>query len=226
MKSSQLKRVLFCVTGLLFVGVAAYVWREALLIGVAKVWIVNQPATNADAVVVLGGGLHYRAIAAAHLFHTGLCRTVLIVNVGLNPSEEIGVTEPEHVLIRRFLLKNSVPDTAIVEVGNQSQNTWDDLEAAKAWARAQSAHRLIIPTDLFHTRRLRWVCNRVLGESGISAAVVALNPRDYSERDWWKHETGVIAFQNEVIKLGFYVMKHRSGPEIGHQPRSEPTSDL
>ena len=38
--------------------------------------------------------------------------------------------------------------------------------------------------------------------------VPALDPLDYGRNDWWKHEAGVIGFQNEVMKYLYYRMKY------------------
>src|SRR5262245_44785860 len=51
---------------LLIVGFGAGAWleREALLRGLTDFWIVSDPITRGDAVVVLGGGLEYRPFVA------------------------------------------------------------------------------------------------------------------------------------------------------------------
>ena len=201
----RLAALLLCIVLLLGL---CFVFRAPLLTGLADLWIIDQPVAKADAVLVLGGGLQYRAFEAARLYKSGACKTVLIVNVGLMPSEEIGVTESETVLVRRVLLKKGVPESAIVEVGNKSRSTWDDLDAAKAWALQQSVHSLIVPTDIFHTRRVRWICRRQFKGSGIDTFVTAIQPIDYQHNSWWRHEAGVISFQNEVVKFGFYILKY------------------
>jgi hypothetical protein len=47
---------------------AAWIEREALLRGAADLWIVSDPVTPADAVVVLGGGIDMRPFVAADLY--------------------------------------------------------------------------------------------------------------------------------------------------------------
>lgn len=60
---------------------AAWVFRAPLLRTSADLWIVNQSVTNADAIVVLGGGLQTRPFAAARLYHAGLAPRILLMNV-------------------------------------------------------------------------------------------------------------------------------------------------
>src|SRR5437667_6714216 len=82
-----------------------YVFRTPILIGAANVWIVDEPVANADAVVILGGGLQYRPFEAIKLYEAGKCRKLLVVKVELQPSDEAGVTEPDHVKVKRLLEK-------------------------------------------------------------------------------------------------------------------------
>ena len=121
---------------------------------------------------------------------------------------ETGVREPERDLMRRVLIKKGVPDQAIVTVGKSVSSTYGDICAACDWAKTSGAKRLIIPTDLFHTRRLKWISQRVLGPAGIRCAVTALTPSDYASTNWWQHEDGLLAFQNEVVKYAFYLLKY------------------
>jgi uncharacterized SAM-binding protein YcdF (DUF218 family) len=188
-----------------------YVFRTPLLIGAANVWIVDEPITKADAVVVLGGGLQYRAFEAIKLYEAGKCRKILVVKAKLQPSDEAGVTEPEYVKVKRLLEKKGVPSDAIIEIGNACSSTWDDIVAARQWAASSSAIKLLIPTDLFHTRRVRWICRKTFGNSTVNASVMAINPPWYDRTNWWRNEEGLIAFQNEVMKFGFYLLKYRNG---------------
>jgi hypothetical protein len=59
---------------------AGYVFRASLLTGLAEAWVVNEPATKADAIVILGGGLENRPFAAARLFHDGVAPRILYMN--------------------------------------------------------------------------------------------------------------------------------------------------
>ena len=53
---------------LFLVGAGAWLEREALFQRLTDLWIVSDPITRGDAVVVLGGGLEYRPFVAADLY--------------------------------------------------------------------------------------------------------------------------------------------------------------
>ena len=48
----------------------------------------------------------------------------------------------------------------------------------------------------------------MLTGSGAVPRIVALDPLEYTSADWWQHEEGLIAFQNEVIKFVYYRLKY------------------
>jgi uncharacterized SAM-binding protein YcdF (DUF218 family) len=187
---------------------AGYVFRVPLLTGLAGAWVVNDPVAKADAIVILGGGLENRPFAAAKLFHDGVAPRILYMNVRLSPAEELRVSLPEKEQTHRILLSNNVPETAMTVIGTNVANTYDESRAVRAWIEKSGAKSIIIPTDPFHTRRVRWVFSKELRDTKTQIHVVAIKPLRYRIEDWWRHEEGLIAFQNEWIKLPFYWLKY------------------
>ena len=132
-------------------------YRAPILSGLAEAYVVNEPLEKADVVVAMGGGLQYRTFEAARLYHAGLANKVLIIRSKLAPTDLLGLTEPERDVFRKVLLKKAVPETAIVAVGNDCTTSWEDAVAVRDWMLQNGAHKLIVPTDIFHTRRARWL---------------------------------------------------------------------
>jgi uncharacterized SAM-binding protein YcdF (DUF218 family) len=212
--SSPLKprRWLRRIAGLLILGcgllLAGYVFRAPLLTGLAGAWVVNDPVTKADAIVILGGGLENRPFAAAKLFHDGVAPQILYMDVRLSPAEEMAITLPEKEQTRRILLSNDVPETAMTMIGTNVANTYEESRAVRAWIEKSGAKSIVIPTDPFHTRRVHWIFAKELRGTKTQIHVVAIKPLRYGIEDWWRHEEGLIAFQNEWIKLPFYWLKY------------------
>lgn len=188
--------------------VVCYVFRASLLTLLAEAWEVNEPAARADAIVVLGGGLENRPFAAAKLYHAGVAPVVLYMDVRLSPSEELGISLPEKEQTRRILLSNGVPESAMTLIGNEVGSTFDESQAARAWLQKSGAKSVVIPTDIFHARRVRWIFRKELRDTKTEIHVVGVKPLRYSDKDWWQHEEGLIAFQNEIIKSLYYRFKY------------------
>jgi len=186
-----------------------YIFRAPLLTGVAEAWVVNDLATNADAIVVLGGNPDVRPFEAARLYQAGAAPRILYMNVKFNPVAEQGVTLPQREITRRVLLSNGIPETAMVAVGNGVANTYDESLAVRAWlATNNSAKTILIVTDLWHTRRARWIFRKELQGTGVQVHVHAIDPREYSVSNWWQHKQGLLAFNNEFIKSVYYWVKY------------------
>jgi uncharacterized SAM-binding protein YcdF (DUF218 family) len=184
------------------------VFRAPLLTGLANSWIVDDAPEKSDAIVVLGGGVDYRPFAAARLYNDGWAPTVLIMDVGLSPTEEMGLKQPERDVTRQVLLKQGVPEQAIVPVGRSVKNTFEESKAVLAWATEHGAQKLLIATELFHTRRARWVFRKQFRGTHTLVKFAAVAPGDYARTNWWQHEQGLINFQNEWVKLPYYWLKY------------------
>ena len=182
--------------------------RSPILTGLATAWIVNEPLAKADAIVVLGGGLETRPFEAARLYHQGLAPKILLMNVKPSPTEQIGITPPEKDLTHQVLLKKDVPDSDCITIGDGVASTYDESRAVRDWMEKTGGKKVIIPTDLFHTRRVRWLFRKELKGTGASALVVVAPTEQYQATNWWKHEEGLIAFQNEVVKSMYYHLKY------------------
>jgi uncharacterized SAM-binding protein YcdF (DUF218 family) len=197
----RLAWLLAALGGLILIG---YVFRVPLLTGLAKAWVVNEPAAKADAIVILGGGVENRPFAAARLFHDGVAPKVLYMNVKPGPAEELGVVPTEKIQTSRILLSCNVPESAMLAIGTNVASTYDESRAVRAWARQTGATSIVITTELFHTRRARWVFRHELRDTPVKIYVVAVDPVRYKINNWWRSEEGLIQFQNEMIKSVYY----------------------
>ena len=98
---------------------ALYLCRVPLLSGAARWWIVAGPLARADAVVVLGGGVPHRALAAARLYHAGWAPQIVVTDVGVSSPVHPGLLPTEASSSRLVLRAENVPDAAIVAVGHR-----------------------------------------------------------------------------------------------------------
>lgn len=172
----------------------------------AELWIVSDTVTKADAAVVLGGGLEDRPFAAAELYQKGLVKKILISQVDEDRVASIGVVVSHTELNREVLLKLGVPASAIETFGSINRSTKDEALSLHAWAERNNASTFIVPTEIFSTRRVQFIFRRELAKKTIE--VLSLEPRQYTKDDWWKTDTGIISFQNEVLKYLYYRIKY------------------
>jgi uncharacterized SAM-binding protein YcdF (DUF218 family) len=190
--------------------VAACGWlmREHVLVGAAELWIVSDPVSRANAVVVLGGGIETRPFAAAELWRRGLADKILISQGAEERATSIGAIPSHSELNREILLKLGVPADAIETFGTASRNTRDEAVALRQWADRNAASVFIIPSEIFPARRVRWIFRHAFSGTGVSIEVPSFEAPGYTRWDWWKTEKGLIAFQNEFLKYIYYRLKY------------------
>jgi uncharacterized SAM-binding protein YcdF (DUF218 family) len=180
--------------------IAAGGWhvREPLLRGGANLWIVSDPTSRADAIVVLGGGLQTRPAAAADLWRKGLADKIL---VSQTPDDQT-----EHNC--QMLLNLGVPAGVIQTFGTANANTRDEAVALREWSRRNAASVLIIPTEIFPARRVRWIFRREFFGKAVRIEVPSVEAPGYTRQDWWKSEQGPIDFKSEFFKYIYYRLKY------------------
>ena len=188
-------------------GGAVWLDRRPLLKSAADLWVVSDEIAPADAVAVLGGGIEDRPFAAADYYREGLVKKVVLSNVRIGPAENLGALPSQVEATRDILLKLGVPASAIETFGSDLSNTHEEALALRAWAERTGARTIIVPTEIFSARRVRWMLGRVFSRD-VYIRVPALDPPKYRCDDWWQHEEGVISFQNEIIKYVYYRIRY------------------
>lgn len=188
--------------------IAAWMARGPMLRESARLWIVSDAIEPADAIAVLGGGVDLRPFVAAQLYKRGLASQILVANVRPNAMVRLGLLRPHADVTRELLVQLGVPDGAIVGFGKEVASTFDEARALAIWAKSSGARAVIVPTEIFSSRRQRWILDRELAPVGARVMLDVITPPDYSADDWWRHEEGLIDFQNEVIKYAYYRLSY------------------
>jgi uncharacterized SAM-binding protein YcdF (DUF218 family) len=196
---------------------AGWLTRLQILRGAARAWVVSDSIERSDAIAVLGGGLETRPFAAGELYKRGFAKQILISDV-----RPPGPTEKQKPIYshaeenRAVLLKLGVPSEAIINFGTDLSNTYEEAHALARWAEIKGIKSVIVPTEIFSSRRVRWILNRELSSVGARVEVLALSPREYDTDNWWRDKSlwhvrsreGVIAFRDEVAKYLYYRIRY------------------
>jgi uncharacterized SAM-binding protein YcdF (DUF218 family) len=187
---------------------AAFFFRGPILRQAAMWWVVESPDLHADAILVPGGGMDSRPFSAAELYLQHLAPKVLIPRNPESKLERTGIVLTHADLTRQLLVRSGVPNDAIETIGTNLESSRDELVASLEWARKNRATRILVTTDLFHTRRMHWFGNHLMNPEGVQLLVTPIRTRRYTETNWWTQEEGLIAFQNELVKSAFYRIHH------------------
>ncbi len=191
-------RFLFAVLFLILVASMMIVFR-----GVGW-WLVREdPLAHADAIVVLSGGLPYRAEGAAHCFESGYASEVWITRPE-GPVEELKdlgihyVGEEEYS--RMVLIRLHVPENDAFILPRTIINTEQEVEEIVRELRNQGKTSVIIVTSPQHTRRVKALWKKLAGTN--LTAIVRSAPEDPFDADhWWRDTRSALSVARELLGL-------------------------
>lgn len=166
-------------------------------------WLVVQdPLDRSGAIVVLSGGLPYRAVEGAKIYREGIAP-----QVWLTRSQEPAELEEWHIdyegeetYDRKILIHEGVPDSAIRVLDPIITNTVDEERAVFDKMRRSAVSRVIIVTSPPHTRRVRTLW-RNLAPNGLVAIVRAASTDPYDANHWWRNTKDALDVTREVLGL-------------------------
>jgi uncharacterized SAM-binding protein YcdF (DUF218 family) len=167
-------------------------------------WLVREdPLGKADVIVVLSGGIPFRAEGAAGIFKSGYAPAVWVSKPG-GPQEELAalgihfVGEEEYN--REILVQEGVPDSAIQIFPDAIVNTQDEVDEIARDMRRGGKHSVIIVTSPQHTRRVKALWRKLVGDD--PRVIVRAAPDDPFDADhWWRNTQDVLAVVRESLGL-------------------------
>jgi uncharacterized SAM-binding protein YcdF (DUF218 family) len=171
-----------------------YVVRHPLLRLAGQLWLVDELAESADAIVVLGDDNYTedRAAHAAELYRAGLAPQVVASGRLLRPYA--GISE----MIEHDLESRGVPAASIVRFSHRGANTREEAEALTGLVASRGWKRVLVVTSNYHARRTRFIFGRVF-RPGVAVRVSAARDSEFDPSHWWESRLGVKLFFNEVL---------------------------
>jgi uncharacterized SAM-binding protein YcdF (DUF218 family) len=167
-------------------------------------WLVREdPLGKADVIAVLSGNLPFRAEGAAGIFKSGYAPAVWVSRPA-GPQVELAalgihfVGEEEYN--REILVQQGVPDAAIRIFPDTIVNTQDEVEEVSREMRRAGKHTVIIVTSPQHTRRVKALWRKLVGDD--PRVIVRAAWGDPFDADhWWRTTADVLAVVRESMGL-------------------------
>lgn len=167
-------------------------------------WLIREdPLEPADVIVVLSGGLPYRAEEAARVFRAREAPEVWISR----PESPAAELEPrgihfvgEEEYDRQILVHDGVPETAIHIFSRSVVDTEEEVQEIAREMRLAGKGKVIIVTSPQHTRRVRVLWKRLVGQN--PSAIVRAAPEDPFDADhWWRTTRDALSVVRESLGL-------------------------
>jgi uncharacterized SAM-binding protein YcdF (DUF218 family) len=188
--------------------VVVYVARQPILRFAAASWIVNEPAAHADAIVVLGDDNFYgdRATQAAQMFRQGVAPVVVASGRRLRPTA--GISE----LIEHDLIERGVPKEKVERFAHDAENTREEAVALRRLAREKGWKSIVVVTSNYHTRRVRYIFQKVF-PPGVEVSVASARDGSFDTEHWWERRKSVKDFLGELVGMvaAVWELRHEGG---------------
>jgi uncharacterized SAM-binding protein YcdF (DUF218 family) len=187
-----------------------YLARHPIMRFVAESWVVNEPALKADAIVVLGDDNFYadRATRAAELFRQGAAPVVIASGRRLRPSA--GIVE----LMSHDLIERGVPKENILPLAHDADNTREEAMVIGRFAAEHHLNKLILVTSNFHTRRARYIFQKVF-PSGMELSVASARDGEFDPERWWEKRKSTKEFLGELLGMAVAMWELRGSGKGG-----------
>ncbi len=199
--------VIFCVV--------LYLVRRPLLRFTAESWIIEDPLDKADALIVLGDDNFYadRATRGAQLFREG--KAPLIVASGRRLRPNAGIAE----LMEHDLVERGVPRDKIVRFVHDADSTLEEARALARLVKERKWRSVIVVTSNFHTRRARYIFQRVFPQ-GMEVRVASARDGDFDPEHWWEKRKSIKELTREFAGMLVTVWELRGRSETSETAQS------
>ncbi len=185
-------------------GIVLALFREHWLMLIGNFLAVEDALRPADVIHVIAGE-DYRTEYAIQLYKNGYGKTLFFTG---GWCEIHHYSHGEHA--KGMSLAQGVPPAAIAFDDSGVTSTYMEAERLKEWV-ARSPYpvqSIIVVSDPFHMRRVRWTYRRVFGEQiQVRMAPVPFQLTPY-QRTWWKDPGSRQNVREEYSKLVYYLFRY------------------
>jgi uncharacterized SAM-binding protein YcdF (DUF218 family) len=180
-----------------------FIGYENFLIDLGKITVYeDKHISRVDVIIVLGGGTSQRVYAGLKLYKKGISDKFILTGDKLFWFDE---KVSWNYLAKRFLIKRKVPKKNIFLI--RSTSTYEDIKNSFEFMKKKGFKSAVIVSDLFHTRRIKLLVDKINEQYGFKIYVYPSNSFQYNLYDWWKRERGLLFWETEIVKMIFYKLK-------------------
>jgi uncharacterized SAM-binding protein YcdF (DUF218 family) len=180
---------------------------------VTQIWlaeklVVDDGLEPSDVVVALRGQEEQRVRTdeAVSILHRRYAKT-LLVDVSSVPY--FGHSERE--LISDYLKKKMVDAKQMENCENSADSTAEEASAVRDCLLRNGAKSVIVVTSDYHTRRARYIFQRVLAGTGITVRVHPVVNKEYWEPHWWQQRRWAKTMFSECEKFTWTLIESLAG---------------
>src|SRR5216683_2287062 len=168
-----------------------------------------------DHFAVLGDDNFYadRATRGAQLFREGKAPVIVASGRRLRPNA--GIAE----LMEHDLVERGVPRDKIVRFAQDADSTLEEARSLARLAKERKWHSVIVVTSNFHTRRARYIFQRVFPQ-GLEVRIASARDGDFDPEEWWEKRKSIKELTREFAGMVVTLWELRGRSEISETTQS------
>ena len=181
--------------------------RIPLLKALSNFLVVEDEIENVEQAFVLSGGAFDRGNKAIELYHENKIEKIICVGGNVTPNfKALGIEMLESELTQIHILSGGIDSNHISIVPNGT-STLEESNVILEYCIENSIKEIVIISSKFHSKRISNVFKEKFENEGIEVLISGAPSSIYNEEEWWKSENGLIALNNEYVKLLYYLIK-------------------
>jgi len=205
-KARILKRILLFISVILLLIALLFVFRYPILRATGRFLISEDPPRKVEAIFILSGSPKDRADEALKLFHEGLAPLLICTGENIPADlEALGMPLPECEITHTYLLRAGMDSTFVRTIAKGS-STKEEADVILTFCRDHDLKEVMVLSSRFHTKRIRYFFEKAFREAGITLNIHGAPASKYRENRWWENEYGLLAVNNEYVKLIYYLI--------------------
>jgi uncharacterized SAM-binding protein YcdF (DUF218 family) len=185
--------VLLCIVVFFFL---LYLVRHPIMRYVGESWVIDEPSERADAIVLVGDDNFYadRASRVAELSRQEVAPVVVASGRRLRPNA--GLSE----LMEHDLIERGVPRNKILRLDHTAADTIEEARLLSKLAQERRWHSVIIVSSNYHTRRVRYIYEKIF-PSSIAVSVAAARDAEFDPDHWWEKRKSIRLLGHEFMGM-------------------------
>ena len=193
--------------GFLCLLIILFLVRKPIMRGMGNYLIYENELEEVDVIVVLSGGAYDRGLEAAKLYDEEYAPFIICPGGNQPPDfKALGIEMLESELTREFMIQQGVPESSI-EVIPEATSTLEEADVVLDYLLEKNLSSCIIVSSRFHTRRVKNAFKKKLQREDITVIIHGAPSSQYEESSWWENEYGMLAVNNEYVKLIYHLLK-------------------
>ncbi|MFZ1689360.1 MAG: ElyC/SanA/YdcF family protein [Flavobacteriales bacterium] len=195
-------------TALLILVLSAWIFRIPIMQAASDFLVMHEGIVPVDAVYVLGGASLERGMRAAVIHRSEPAVPFYFTGSNIHTELEAhGIMKDESDMGVHVAVRAGVPSSLCIPL-HLGTSTMEEADAILIHCGMMRYDTIAVLSSNYHMRRIDHVFTDRFARAGIVVRKIGAPTDRFDEHHWWYTEEGLMAVNNEYMKLLYYWWKY------------------